>query len=141
MNPQSNTQAGAIVIASGEDLSTKAGYLVEIRNNSGVAQAYLPDSINDYAFYQVIDGGSASGDNVTLLPLHQSRNFRVVLKGAINPGEILSLADPTTTADKGKLRKVPSAAGTYRVLAIAEEAGVDGQAVLVRHVPIGQVTM
>lgn len=141
MSSQSNTQSGAIVLTSGEDLSAKAGYLAEIRNNSGVAQANLPDSIADYAFFLIQDGGNASGDPVTLRPLETGRNYRIVLKGAINPGESLCLADPSTAADKGKLRKVPALAGTYRVLAIAEEVGVDGQAVLVRPVPVGNVTV
>lgn len=141
MSSQSNTQSGAIVLASGEDLSAKAGYLAEIRNASGEAKAYLPDAITDLAFYVVTDGGSASGDNVTLQPLEPSRNHRVVLKSTCVPGDQLVLADPSTAADKGKLRKIPVTAGSYRVLAIAEESGADGQLVRVRPVPVGVVTV
>lgn len=141
MSSQSNTQSGAIVMASGEDLSAKAGYLVEIRNASGEAKAYLPDAITDLAFYVVTDGGAASGDNVTLQPFESSRNHRVVLKSTCVPGDQLVLADPTTAADKGKLRKIPVATGTYRVLAIAEESGADGQLVRVRPVPVGNVSV
>jgi hypothetical protein len=141
MSSQTNTQPGAIVIASGENLSGKEGYLAEIRSNSGVANAYLPDAITDYAFYLITDGGNVSGDNVTLRPLEASRNHRIVLKGACVPGDVLVLADPSTSADKGKLRKLPATTGTYRGLAIAEETGVDGQLVLVRPAPIGNVTV
>lgn len=141
MSSQSNTQSGAIVMASGEDLSTKAGYLAEIRNASGVAKAYLPDATTDLAFYLVTDGGAASGDNVTLLPFEPSRNHRVVLKGTCVPGDQLVLADPTTADDKGKLRKLPVTAGTYRVIAIAEESGADGQLTLARPAMVGNVTV
>lgn len=141
MSSQSNTQSGAIVLASGEDLSTKAGYLAEIRNASGEAKAYLPDAIADLAFYVITDGGTASGDNITLQPFEPSRNHRVVLKSTCVPGDQLVLADPTTTADKGKLRKLPASTGTYRVLAIAEESGADGQLVRVRPVPVGNISV
>lgn len=53
----------------------------------------------------------------------------------------LVLADPGTAADKGKVRVLPAAAGTYRVLAIAEEKGVDGQLVLCRPAMVGNVVV
>lgn len=141
MSSQTNTQAGAFVLTAGEDLSAKAGYLAEIRSNSGVANAYLPDSINDLTFFVITDGGSGSGDNVTLEPLSTQRSYRAVLKSTCVPGDQLVLADVSVAADKGKLRKLPTAAGTYRVLAIAEESGVDGQLVRIRPVPVGQITV
>ncbi|MDD4175075.1 MAG: hypothetical protein PHN34_12620, partial [Kiritimatiellae bacterium] len=55
-----------------------------------------------------------------------------VLKGTCNPGDVIVLADTGTAADKGKVRALPAAAGTYRGLGIAEEKGVDGQSVLFR---------
>ena len=51
------------------------------------------------------------------------------------------LADVATAADKGKVRVLPAAAGTYRGLGIAEQVGVDGQLVLVRPAPIGNITV
>jgi len=66
---------------------------------------------------------------------------RVALKGTCNPGDVLVLADVATAADKGKVRALPAVAGTYRGLGIAEQAGVDGQLVLVRPVMIGNVTV
>ena len=44
-------------------------------------------------------------------------------------------------ADRGKVRALPGAAGTYRGLAIAEEAGVEGQLVLARLAPIGNIVV
>ena len=54
---------------------------------------------------------------------------------------MLVLADVGTAADKGKVRALPTAGGTYRGLAIAEEAGVDGQLVLARPEMIGNITV
>ena len=53
----------------------------------------------------------------------------------------LVLADTATPADKGKVRALPSAAGTYRGLALAEEAGVDGQLVLARPAMLGGIVV
>ena len=53
----------------------------------------------------------------------------------------LVLADASTAADKGKLRALPAAAGTYTVRAIAREAGVDTQHVLVEAVSPFTVTV
>ena len=46
-----------------------------------------------------------------------------------------------TLADKGKVRVLPVAPGTYRGLGIAEQVGVDGQLVLVRPALIGNITV
>ena len=55
--------------------------------------------------------------------------------------DVIVLADTGTAADKGKVRALPAAAGTYRGLGIAEEKGVDGQLVLFRPAMIGNVTV
>ncbi len=141
MSSQSNTQPGAIVMLAGEDITTKEGYVAEIRNNSGVPAAFLPDAITDYAFYVINESGTGINTSVVLRPFEASRNHRIVLKGTCVPGDPLVLADPTTAADKGKLRKLPATSGTYRVLAIAEETGVDGQYTLVLPVPVGNVSV
>jgi hypothetical protein len=57
------------------------------------------------------------------------------------PGDVLVLADCTLEADRGKVRALPTAAGTYRGLALAEEAGVDGQLVLARPAMIGNIVV
>lgn len=138
---QSNTKIGDIVIVAGEDLSNKEGYLVEIRDDSGTAKAYLPNSNDDYALYAIIDGGAASGDRVVLRPLSSDRNFRIELEGACSPGDVLVLADTATAEDKGKVRALPAAADTYRGLALAEETGLDGQLVLARPYALGLITV
>ena len=43
--------------------------------------------------------------------------------------------------DKGKVRALPTAAGTYRGLGIAEQVGLDGQLVLIRPALIGNITV
>ena len=50
---------------------------------------------------------------------------------------------PTVTAvhHRKAVRALPTAAGTYRGLAIAEEKGVDGQLVLCRPALIGPITV
>ena len=62
-------------------------------------------------------------------------------QGTCNPGDVMVLADTGTAADKGQVRALPAAAGTYRGLGIAEEKGVDGQLVLFRPAMIGNVTV
>lgn len=77
-------------------------------------------------------GGVGGATESSVKPLNRGEQVRVFVKGACAMGDLLCAADPSTAADKGKLRKLPTTAGTYAVLAIAEEAGVDGQAVLAR---------
>ena len=137
---QTNTRVGDIAVLAGEDLTDKEGRLVKMTHDSGVAEVLLPADNGDYALYAVIEGG-ADAVMVSVRPIQANRNVRLVLKGTCNPGDSLVLADVGTAADKGKLRTLPEAAGTYRVLAIAEEAGVDGQLVLARPAMLGNVTV
>jgi hypothetical protein len=67
--------------------------------------------------------------------LEPARNVRVTLSGTCVPGDQLVLATPNGTVD-GMVVKLPAAAGTYRLIGIAEETGANGQAVLLR--PVGQ---
>jgi hypothetical protein len=76
-----------------------------------------------------------SGDQANLIPLHPAQNVRATLSGTCVPGDQLVLATPNGTVD-GMVVKLPTAAGTYRLIGIAEEAGANGQAVLLR--PVGQ---
>jgi len=85
--------------------------------------------------------GAADAVNVTVRPVQADRNVRLVLDGTCNPGDVLVLADVGTAADKGKVRALPTDAGTYRGLAIAEEAGVDGQLVLARPAMVGEIVV
>ncbi|MEM1057924.1 MAG: hypothetical protein AAGK14_01640 [Verrucomicrobiota bacterium] len=135
---QSNTKSGDLVFAAGEDLTNKEGHLVKLTHDSGTPEVKLPEAITDRALYAVVSGG-ADTENVQLRPLSGERNVRVVLLGTCNPGDALVLADPATAADAGKLRVLPTAAGTYHVLAIAEEAGADGQLLAIRPYAPGEV--
>ena len=137
---QSNTRVGDIAVVAGADLTGMQDRLVVLGNNAGVAQVGLPAANGDLAFFVLLDGNVAGGI-VAVRPLDPARNVRVILKGACNPGDVLVLADVATAADKGKVRVLPAAAGTYRGLGIAEQVGVDGQLVLVRPAMVGNVTV
>lgn len=137
---QTNVQEGLIVLTAGEDLTDKEQYLVKIANDSGSPVALLPEANDDYALYIVSSDGDID-ENVDLIPLESGKNYRVVLKDTCNPGTVLVLADVATPADKGKLRALPAAPGTYKGIGIAEEAGVDGQEVKFRHFGIGNITV
>ena len=137
---QTNTRVGDIRVAAGEDLAGKEGFLVKLTHDSSVREVLLPEANGDYALYVVLEG-AADTENVSLRPIEAGRNIRVKLDGTCEPGDVLVLADVATAADKGKLRALPEDEGTYRGLAIAEEAGVDGQLVLARPTMVGEITV
>ena len=137
---QTNTRQGDFPVRAGEDLTGKEDYLVKLTHDTGVPEVKLPEANADYALY-VVTEGAADTKNVSVRPIEAGRNVRIKLKGTCNPGDLLVLADVATAADKGKVRVLPVSAGTYRGLAIAEEAGVDGQTVLCRPAMIGNLTV
>ena len=137
---QTNTRVGDIAVLAGEDLTDKEGRLVKMTHDSGVAEVLLPTDNGDYALY-VLTEGAADAASVSVRPIEAGRNIRVRLNGTCNPGDVLVLADVATAADKGKVRALPEDAGTYRGLAIAEEAGVDEQLVLARPAMLGNITV
>lgn len=128
MNPdQSNCKpVGPQPILAGEDLTGMRSRLVVVTHDAGVPEAKLPAANNADALYQLQETG-ADTELVSIERFGSHREFRVPLKDAVNPGDRLVLADVATAADRGKLRKLPVAAGTYRVLAISREAGVADQ--------------
>ena len=128
---QTNVQAGDFVLIAGEVLTEKEARLALVGNAGGKAVAKLPAAITDHANC-IITEGAAIGANVILRPLDSRQQVRIVLKGTCNPGDRLTMADPSTATDAGKVRTVPVANGTYIVVAIAEELGVDGQHVKAR---------
>jgi len=73
-------------------------------------------------------------------PLDPARNVRMVLSGTCNPGNTL-VAMVEAGANNGKVQALPAGAGTYLGLAVAEEAGVDGQLVLARPSLIGNIVV
>ncbi|HNX36402.1 MAG TPA: hypothetical protein PKM57_17400 [Kiritimatiellia bacterium] len=137
---QSDTRAGDIPVLAGEDLTGLNGRLVVLTHDTGVPEVKLPAAVTDLAYYLLVDDG-ADAELVAVRPFEAGRNVRAVLKGTCNPGDVIVLADTGTAADKGKVRALPAAAGTYRGLGIAEEKGVDGQLVLFRPAMIGNVTV
>jgi len=137
---QSDVRVGSFRVLAGEDLTGKEGFLVKLAHDTGVPEVKLPAAIADYALYVVINDG-ADAEPVDVMPLEAGVNVRVPLKGTCNPGDVLVLADTGTAADKGKVRALPSAGGTYRGLAVAEEKGADGQLVLCRPAMIGNVVV
>ena len=136
---QSNTQIGQLVLPANEDLTGKEGLLVKIVSDSGAAKVALPDAVTDLALFVLIDGDEAGG-YVAIQPLSPDRNIRVRLNGTCVPGDVLVLETPDGT-DDGKVKKLPTAAGTYRGIAIAEESGVDEQLVKARPVLVGNITV
>jgi len=127
-------------VLAGEDLTGKEGCLVKMGHDTGVPEVTLPAANSDLALYLLMEDG-ADGKLVTVRPVQPDRNVRLILKGTCNPGDVMVLADVATAADKGKVRALPVAAGTYRGLGIAEQVGVDGQLVLVRPALIGNITV
>jgi len=140
MSKQSNTRTGKFSLLAGEDLTGKEGCLVELTHDTGVPEVKLPASNSAITPY-LVDAEAVDAALCEVIPLEQSRNVRIVLKGTCNPGDQLVLADTGTAADKGKVRVLSAAAGTYRVIAIAEEKGVDGQLLLCRPCMVGNVTV
>ncbi|MCX6998252.1 MAG: hypothetical protein NTV49_14505 [Kiritimatiellaeota bacterium] len=137
---QSNTRVGDIRVLAGEALTGMEGRLVKMTHDTGVAEMKLPAANADYALFVVIEGG-ADEALVSVRPIQANRNVRLALKGTCNPGDVLVLADVGTSGDKGKVRALPTAGGTYRGLAMAEEAGVDGQFVLARPAMLGNIVV
>ncbi len=137
---QTNVRVGDFPVLAGEDLSGKEGQLVVMSHDSGVAEVLLPAANSDYALYALVEGAPDAG-TVRVRPMEAGRNVRLRLVGTCNPGDVLVLADVATPANKGKVRELPANAGTYRGLAIAEEAGVDGQLVLARPAMIGGIVV
>ena len=137
---QSDSRTGDIPVLAGENLTGKNGRLVVLTHDGGVPEVKLPAAVTDLAFYVLVDE-NVGAELVGVRPLDPGRNARAVLKGTCNPGEVMVLADTGTVADKGKVRALPAAAGTYRGLGIAEEKGADGQFVLFRPVSLGLITV
>jgi hypothetical protein len=136
-NIQTNTRPGAIKLKAGESLVGYEGFLVKVKNVAGEARLVRPEAVTDDALF-VLQEGAGEGGFATAIPLHPAQNFRARLKGACEPGDRLCLAG---AGDYGKVRAVPADAGTYFVLALAEEKGVDGQNVKLRPAMIGNVTV
>jgi len=137
---QSNVKQGSIRILAGEDLTDKQDYLVYLTHDTNVPEVKLPSNINAIPLY-VVEDDNTDGEYVDVQPIEAGKQIRVALKGTCVPGDILVNADPATAADRGKVRILPTDAGTYRGIGVAEEAGVDGQSVLTRPAMLGLIVV
>lgn len=137
---QTNVKTGDFAVLAGEDLTGKEDYLVKLTHDTGVPEVLLPTHNSDFAVYLLVEGAE-DAENVSVRPLEAGRSMRFKLKDTCNPGDVLVLADVGTEADKGKVRALPSTPGTYRAIAIAEEAGIDAQLVLGRPAMLGNITV
>lgn len=133
MNPtQSNTQAGRYSRTTGAvSLVGKEGFLCLIARVGGKGVVALPAALGDITPF-IVDEGGAPGEPTTIDPLNPDRQYRIKALGAGNAGQILALANPAVSADAGKVRALPAAAGVYVSPGVAEEDFVDGQLVLMR---------
>jgi len=125
---QSGTQPGVKTLPAAVDLTGCENLLWKIVNN-GAANFALPTAIGDVAFFIGASGGAAGSDTAAEAP-DLGENARVILDGACAPGDLLSLSPNVW----GRTYKPTAGAGTVQYQFIAEEAGADGQAVLVRPI-------
>jgi hypothetical protein len=137
---QSNTQAGDVRFVAGEDLTGGEGLLVKLATVGGKAAVALPDAQTDVIPF-VVTEGDASGALVTVRPLEAGRNVRLRISGDCAAGDVLVLADPATPGAAGKVVVLPEDAGSYRAVAVAEAAGVDGGTPLCRPVFAGVIVV
>jgi len=140
MDTQNDTRVGDLPLVAGEDLTGMEGRLAVLGNAAGKPVVVLPDAATDVAAFVVIEGNGA-GKAATVRPLEPGRNVRLRLIGDCVPGDVLVAADPTDPLMRGLVAVVPAEAGTYRGLAIAEQAGVTGQLVLARPVAVGEIVV
>lgn len=136
LNPkQSNTKPGAISLQASVDLTGKENYLLKIVNSSGTPKFALPTAVTDVAPYICMSGDSTTGDLTAAECPSTGENCRIKLTGTCVPGDRLALS-----STYGTLYAPAASAGSILVEYIAEEAGVDGQDLLVRRVPPRLVT-
>ena len=135
---QSNTRVGDIRVKAGENLTGKEGYLAKMNDAWGPV-VELVKFTGDRPLYVVVEGVAVS-KLASVRPLESGRNVRLVLSGTCNPGNTL-VAMVEAEANNGKVQALPAEPGTYLGVAIAEEAGIDGQLVLARPAAIGNVVV
>jgi hypothetical protein len=128
---QSNIQKGPIRLPANADLTGMEDRMVKIVSDSGVAEVSLPAANTDECPHICLVG-AAAGALVDIEPVTPEKQFRCITKDALVPGTRVCLADVATAADKGKVRALPTAAGTYRVFATAEASAGAGSLALLR---------
>jgi len=134
-NTQTNTKSGDIKFTATSSQDGKEGLLVKLTSTTVV----VPSSVNDDPFGVVVEGDDGAL-GVTIRPLSPMQNVRTYLTGTCNPGDRLSL-DDGSTGTWGNIRKTPTTTGTWRIIGIAEEAGVAGQLLRWRPYSAGTITI
>ena len=145
---QQNLRIGVFAVVAIASLIGMEGRLVELARigsgvNTGKMGADLPNANTDTQLYLLVEGGAA-GEKVRVAPIIEGESYKLRVNGAAQAMDVLVLADVATAADKGKLRKLPVAAGTYRQLFVVEEDAdtVDEQLVQVRAARwLGNITV
>ncbi|QHI70478.1 hypothetical protein [Tichowtungia aerotolerans] len=137
---QSNVKFGPVTFPCGEDLTAASDHLAVLTHNLIGPWARLPSNQDDLALYLILEGAAADEAGY-FLPLSPAANVRLPLIGSCLPGDKLVLADPSVEGQAGKVTVLPGAAGTYRVVAIAEEKAVADQLVLARPANLGTITI
>lgn len=135
---QSNTRVGDIRMRAGGDLTGKNGFLAKMTDVFGPA-VDLVKFAGESPLYVVIEG-VAPPQHASVRPLEPGRNVRLALLGTCNPGDTL-IAVVNADVNNGKVKALPTEAGTYFGVAVAEEAGVDGQLILARPAMIGNIVV
>lgn len=134
LDSQTNTKRGDRPINSGEALTDKEGFLVKLADAGSKEEVVLPTSAKDICVFVVLEGEALDTDS-TVRPLVSDQQVRAIAKGTGSAGDVLVLADPAVSADKGKVRSAPAAAGQYFSPGLAEEDFEDGQLVKIRPLP------
>ena len=118
---QTNVRTGPIPFTCATDLTDAKDRLVKLHPTGMQLPQY-----DDLPHYLVLEGAPA-GETGSFLPLTPLQNVRIPLVGTCSPGNILILSNASLGAVK-----VVDAEEDWTEIGIAEEAGVDGQLVLVR---------
>jgi hypothetical protein len=130
---QTNVKRGIFPVLANEALTGLEGRLVKLVNDTNVLEAALPTAQNDLALF-VLVLGAAAGSYADVQPLVSELQARVRLNGTCVPGAKLVL-DVGSAGDYGKVKTLPSDAGVYLVIGVADEVGADEQLVLMTPCP------
>ena len=123
---QGDCKCGALAFVAGENLSAATGLLVRL---SSTGRAVKPEAVSDIALY-VVAIGAFEGCLCGVVPLTSAANCRIVLKGACQAGSLL------VSSGDGRV-EAGALSGASVPVGVAEEAGVDGQRVLLRPLSVG----
>jgi len=126
------TDGSVLSFKANADLDTKQYYLVEQVAGEKVD---LPDNNADICI-GVLLNKPKSGENASVRMLNSAGSCWMVASAAIAEGDLVVMADVTTAANKGKIRTLPTAVGTYYIVGKALEAATaDGDIIEVMLLP------